>query len=121
MAYDSSKPDIQKRSFAFSVRIVKMVRQMPSDVAARTIARQLSRAGMSVGANVEEAQGAHSRVDFARRMNVARAEAREALYWLRLVAECEMVPPDRLQGLMDEANEVVSILTVIVKTTKGVD
>ena len=118
MSGDSDQPDIQKRTFALAVRIVRLVRQLPRDVGAQTIARQLSRSGMSVGANVEEAQGAHSRADFARRMNIARAEAREALYWLRLLAESEMLPPKRLQAIVKEANEVVSILTSIVKTTR---
>ncbi len=114
----SDRPDIQKRTFAFALRIVKLVRQLPRDVGGQTIARQLSRSGMSVGANVEEAQGAHSRVDFARRMNIARAEARETLYWLRLVAESQMLPPERLQELIEEAAEVVSILTSIVKKAR---
>lgn len=118
MTGESDQPDIQKRSFALVVRIVKLVRQLPRDVGGQTIARQLARSGMGVGANVEEAQGAHSRADFARRMNIARAEAREALYWLRLVAESQMLPPKRLQEIIKEADGVVSILTSIVKTTR---
>ncbi len=121
MTGTAERPDIQKRSFALAVRVVKLVRHLPSDLAGRTLARQLARSGMSVGANVEEAQGAHSRRDFARRMNIARAEARETLYWLRLAAECQMVQLERLEGLIQEADEVVSILTAIVKTTRGVE
>ena len=112
MAYDADQPDIQRRSFEFAIRIVKLVRHLPSDIGARTVARQLARSGMSVGANVEEAQGAHSRADFARRMNI------EALYWLRLASESEMLPRERLEQIIKEANEVVSILTTIVKTTR---
>lgn len=118
MTYDADRPDIQRRSFEFAIRIVKLVRHLPSDIGARTVARQLARSGMSVGANVEEAQGAHSRADFARRMNIARAEAREALYWLRPASESEMLPRERLEQIIKEANEVVSILTTIVKTTR---
>ncbi|MCP4249473.1 MAG: four helix bundle protein [bacterium] len=118
MTNEADRPDIQKRSFAFAVRVVRLVRVLPSDTGGRTIARQLARSGMSVGANVEEAQGSHSRADFARRMNIARAEAREALYWLRLIAESELLPPERLKEMITEANEIVSILTSIVKTTR---
>jgi four helix bundle protein len=39
-----------------------------------------------VGANVEEAQGSSTKKEFVRRMNLARGEARETLYWLRLLA-----------------------------------
>ncbi|MFQ5491298.1 MAG: four helix bundle protein [Phycisphaerae bacterium] len=118
MAEGDQKPDIRAKSFSFAVRMVRLVRTLPNDVGSRTVARQLPRSGMSIGANVEEAQGSHSRADFARRMNIARAEAREALYWLRLVAQSEMLPRNRLDDLTKEANELVSILTAIVKTTR---
>ena len=121
MGPQPEKPDIQRRTFRLAVRIVKLVRHLPNDLAGRTVARQLARSGMGVGANVEEAQSAHSRVDFARKMNIARAEARETLYWLRLVAECRMLPPEQLEELIGEADEVVSILTAIIKTTRGIE
>jgi len=117
----SDKPDIQRRTFLLAARVVKLVRHLPRDLSGRTIARQLARSGMGIGANVEEAQGAHSRADFARRMNIARAEAREALYWLRLVTECEMLPRERLDDLISETSEIVSILTAIVKTSRGIE
>lgn len=82
------------------------------------LARQLVRSGTSVGANVEEAQGAGTRKEFARKMNIVRSEAREALYWLRLLAEAEMVKPARLEAITQEANELVSILTAIVKKAR---
>ena len=71
-----------------------------------------------MGANVEEAQGSHSRADFARRMNIARGEAREAHYWLRLVAESELAPRERLAEIIAESDELVRVLTAIVKKTK---
>ena len=70
---------------------------------------------MSVGANVEEAQGASTKREFTRRMNIARAEAREALYWLRLLAATEILSHVRLREIIDEADELVRILTTIVK------
>jgi four helix bundle protein len=109
---------IQERTFRFALRIVKLVDAMPDTVAGRVASRQLMRAGTSVGANVEEAQGAHSRRDFTRRMNIAYAEAREALYWLRLIREADVLSPKRLRGIIGEAEEFVRILTAIVKTSR---
>ena len=80
MAERTERPDIPERCFAFAVRTLKLVRALPRDVGGQVVARQLARSGTSVGANVEEAQAAHSKADFARRMNIARAEARENLY-----------------------------------------
>ena len=83
---------ITEHSFRFATRIVQLVNSLPRTVAGNVIARQVMRAGSSVGANVEEAQAASSKKEFSRRMEIAQSEAREVLYWLRIVAECGLVP-----------------------------
>jgi len=40
------------------------------------------------------------------------------LYWLRLIAESEIVPADRLNPLMEECNELIAILTTIVNKVR---
>ena len=116
---NSASRDIEMRTFAFAVRVVKLVSAIPRSIAGNTLGRQLVRSGTSVGANVEEAQGAQSKKDFIRRMNIARAEARETLYWLRLIKETELLPGNRLGELIQEADELVRILTTIVKHARG--
>ncbi|TWT45142.1 hypothetical protein RAS1_15640 [Phycisphaerae bacterium RAS1] len=114
-----AKPLIQQRTFEFAVRVLRVVRAMPRGVADQVIARQLARCGTSIGANVEEAQGAQSKAEFTRKMNIARGEAREAVYWLRLVAELDMVPQERSANLFQEAREISNILIAIVKTARS--
>ncbi|MFH1748937.1 MAG: four helix bundle protein [Planctomycetota bacterium] len=115
---ESERPGIQERSFAFAVRIIRLVRALPRDISGHVVSRQIARCGTSIGANVEEAQAAQSKADFARRMNIARAEAKETLYWLRLLAESEMIGRSRIEELTTEADELVRILTAIVKTSR---
>ena len=115
----SEKRDIEQRTFQFAVRIVRLVNAIPHTTAGHVMARQLVRSGTSVGANVEEAQGAQSKKDFARRMNIARSEAREVLYWLRLLGETETIKRELLADLAKEADELVRILTTIVKRARG--
>jgi len=117
---DPAPEPINERTFRFAARIVRLVGSLPRDQAGVVVARQLARCGTGIGANVEEAQGAHSRRDYARRMNVARTEAREALYWLRLIAETELVPESRMRGVIQEADEILRILVSIVKKLKEV-
>ena len=114
----SNPRDIEERTFEFATRIVKLVCAMPRSTAGSVMARQVMRAGTSVGANVEEAQGAQSKKEFTRRMNIARAEARETLYWLRLIKETELLCSDRLAEILREADELVRILTAIVKKAR---
>jgi four helix bundle protein len=81
----------------------------------RMLGKQLFRAGTSIGANVEEAQGGQSRADFISKISIARKEARETLYWLRLLSEAKFISPGKLTDVTGECNELISILTAIIK------
>ena len=78
---------------------------------------QLLRSGTGVGSNLEEAKGAQSRRDFVAKARISLKEARESHYWLRIMTACELVPRRRLEPLMNEANEIVAILTAIILKT----
>ena len=111
--------DICERTFAFAARIVCLCRELDkSPGASRTLCRQLLRSGTSVGANVEEAQSGQSRADFVSKMQIACKEARETHYWLRLLVATNIVSEERLAPLVQESNELVAILTTIIKNTK---
>ncbi len=110
--------DIRERTFRLAVRIVKRVRAAPRDAASAVITRQFARSATSVGANIEEAQGSDSKRDFTRRMNIARREARETLYWLRLMSEADVMESSRLTEVIRETDEIVRILRAIVKRSR---
>ena len=116
---NSEKKDITERSFEFAVRVVRRCRFLEKqDRVSRTLANQLLRSGTSVGANIEEAQAGQSKADFTAKMSIARKEARETLYWLRLLKATEIVESDKLNDITKEADELVRILTSIVKTSQ---
>ena len=103
--------DLRDRTFEFAVRILEIAAMIPPSYG--KIADQLSRSGSSVGANVEEGDGALSRADKRKAFVVARKEARETRYWLRLT--------DRVLGKkllvradIDEASELGYILSAII-------
>lgn len=111
---------IVDRSFAFAVRVVKLCKYLENqDRVSRTLANQLLRSGTSIGANVEEAQAGQSKADFIAKMSIARKEARESHYWLRLLKESEIVPESQLFEIIQEADEIIRILTAIVKTSQA--
>jgi four helix bundle protein len=83
---------ITERSFLFAVRIVRFCRFLERhDNVSRTLAGQLLRSGTSIGANVEEVQAGQSKSDFIAKMSIARKEARETNYWLRLLVASDIV------------------------------
>lgn len=110
------KVDIQERTFEFACRIVRLHRTLSRrDNTARRLSGQLLDAGTSVGSNLEEAEAGQSRADFISKCRIALKEARETRYWLRLFAATEIVKSARLTPLIQEANEIVAILTTIVR------
>ena len=109
--------EIRERTFQFAVRVAKSVRQMPRTLDAVEIGRQLIRSGTSVGANVEEAHGAESQRDFVHKMSIARKEARESRYWLRLV-QASFLDSEETKALLQESDELVRILSAIIATAK---
>jgi four helix bundle protein len=116
----SAKLQIVERSFEFAVRVVRLCRFLgPQNRVSRTLANQLLRAGTSIGANIEEAQAGQSKADFTAKMAIARKEARETLYWLRLLQATEVVEAEKLNDITREADELVRILTSIVKTSQN--
>ena len=83
----------------------------------RNALTQLASSASSIGANLEEARAGQSKADFHAKLRISLKEARESLYWLRLLQQTDSVSPSRIQPLITEANEIVSILTVIAKKT----
>lgn len=114
------KNDLPERTFEFAKRIVKLSQLLDGTPGvSRTMANQLLRSGTSIGANVEEGQGSQSTADFVSKYSIACKEARETHYWLRLLVATDIIPASRLEVLIDEANQLVAILTTIIKKTKA--
>ncbi len=107
---------IQQKSFAFALVIVRLYREM-QERREFVLSKQLLRSGTSIGANVEEASAGQSRADFLAKMCVAAKEARETRYWLRLLQASQLVERDFAKEL-EAVEEIVRILTSIVKTTR---
>ena len=82
------------------------------------IAKQLLRSGTSIGANVEEATAAQSKKDFIAKMSIASKEARETNYWLRLLKDSKISREIDLSKHLEESEEIIKIITAIVKTSQ---
>lgn len=119
---EESKPqDIKERTFNFAADIVRFCDALDSRRGAvRTLGRQLLRSGTSIGANVEEAQAGQSRADFISKYSIALKEARETIYWLRLLKTTGVCTDERLDTLREEAEQIARIIgSIIVNTKKG--
>ena len=116
-----SRPrEIRERSFAYALRAVKLYQflQKQKDGAGWVLGKQYLRSSCSVGANIEEAQASESRPDFIHKLGIAQKEARESLFWLRLLCEAQAVSGAKLAPLMQETDELTSVLTSILVSLK---
>ncbi|MGO8731564.1 MAG: four helix bundle protein [Terriglobia bacterium] len=73
--------------------------QKQRDSAGWILGKQYLRAATSIGANIEEAQASESRADFVRKVGIAQKEARESLFWLRLLTDSHIVSNSCLKPL----------------------
>ena len=113
------KIDIYERAFAFACRIVRMHQKAVQNATSRPLLLQVLRAGTGIGANLEEAEAGQSKADFIAKSRIALKEARETLYWLRLIATTEVIKATRLDPLIQESRELVAILTSIIRSASA--
>ncbi len=94
--------------------IPAIVEEIPQRTTGWELGKQLTRSGTGIGANVHEADRAQSSREFARFVNIARREAAETMYWLRLCLDHKLLAGAAAEDALCEAGELVGILTSIV-------
>lgn len=107
---------IQKKSFEFALSIIELYKQLIIQNE-YVLSKQVLRSGTSIGANVEEASAGQSKKDFIAKMSIASKEARETLYWLKLLQESKLANIDGSSQLK-QCVDIINILTSIVKTSQ---
>jgi four helix bundle protein len=99
-----------QKSFEFARRTINAGKFLRNQKAEYILSKQLVRSGTSIGANVEEAIGAHSRADFYAKLTIAYKEAREASYWIRLLGASNYLSPRQTSSLSRDVDELMKIL-----------
>ncbi len=110
--------DLKERALQFGVDILELVTRLPNDTRGWVVAKQMARSATSVGANIWEADYAYSETDFAHRLNIARKEAGETMYWIEICRRAGLLTADATAGLSAETDELLRILGTIVKRTQ---
>ena len=110
---------VLEKSFAFAVRIVNAFRYLNQSKREFILSKQLLRCGTSIGANIEEAMGGQSDADFISKLSIARKEARETHYWIRLLEATNFFNESESHSLLNDVEELMKILTKIILSTKS--
>jgi len=83
------------------------------------LSKQLLRSGTSIGANIEESIGGQSDKDFLHKISISYKEARESIYWLKLLRETNYLNVEKAESLIADAEEICKILGKIQITLKN--
>ena len=115
------KYDLEERTFQFAKSVRLFVKTLPRTISNIEDGKQLIKASGSVGANYREANEALSKKDFLMRVKISRKEAKESLYWLRLIHETNDLSGSvdvEARRLIREADELKKIFSAIVEKCK---
>lgn len=104
--------DLRDRTLIFAREVIRFSKPLYSILVAQPIIKQLIRASSSIGANFMEAKNAPTKKDFRHKVFIAKKEASETLYWLKLVEEFTDSP--ELPRLQSECQQIILILQRII-------
>ncbi len=112
--------ELKLRTKKFALRVIKVFQALPRSDDARTLGKQLLRAGTSVAANYRAVCRSRSKAEFVAKLGVVVEEADETVFWLELLVESGLISPERLGNLQREANELLAIFVSSQLTSKGI-
>ena len=108
---------LRELSMEFSVDIIELVKHLKS-VKESVISNQIGRSGTSIGANIHEAQYAHSKKDFISKLEIALKEASETGYWLELLYRTKYIDKQAFKSLSSKCTSLRAMLIASCRTAK---
>jgi len=117
MKIEGNYQDIDIRTFNFSVRIIKMVLQLPNNVAAWKIGGQIISSAISTNSNIVQARAGVSKKDFINHMRIALKEAKETQRWIEMIVAVGLTNKQRMELLLKESEEIICVLVTIIKNS----
>lgn len=109
--------EFKKRTKDFTLRNIKVFQSLPKTDEAQIIGKQLLRSASSVGANYRAVWRARSKAEFYSKLSITVEEADESLFWLEILVESNILPLNKLADLMNEAEEIIKVLSKARKNT----
>jgi four helix bundle protein len=112
----TSPEQLRDRTKKFALRVIRLCQPLPRSSEGQVIAKQLLRAGTAIGANYRAACRSRSRAEFI--AGVVIEEADETMYWIELVSELNLIKPELVTPLYQEAEELTRICVAARQTTR---
>ena len=108
---------LRTQSMDFAVSIIELVKELKAKRES-IISNQIGRSGTSIGANIREAQYAHSKADFVSKLQIALKEANETGYWLELLYRTQYINQAQYRSLDSACAGIRVMLIASIRTAK---
>jgi len=86
---------------------------------AKIVGRQLLRCSSSVGGNYRAACRARSQAEFHSKLSIVVEEADECVFWMEILTDSNIIKPNEINGLMNEANEILKVVSTARKSVSN--
>ncbi len=114
-----TQDELKRRTKAFALRAMTMTDSLPRNAKGRVLANQVLRSGTAVASGFRAACRARSRPDWVDKVGRILEEADESALWIELIQEGVLLPANRIQDLLQEANELTASFAAMHKTSKA--
>lgn len=111
-----SESKLRTLSTDFAVRIIKLCESIKGH---HSLVNQLERSATSIGANIHEANYAHSKLDFIAKLQIALKECYETEYWLELFVKSDILNREIAIELYNQCGTIRRILIASINTAKA--
>ena len=113
------KQQLKNRTQKYAADCWHLCTRFPMSREFNAFCNQLIRCSSSVGANYRAACRAKSDADFINKLKIVEEEADESMYFLELLLQVSDKEHKEIKRLHREANELLSIVVVSIKTMRA--
>jgi len=110
---------IKNKSFAFSLRVIKLYKYVVETKKEYVLSKQILRSGTAIGALIYESEHAESKADFIHKLSISLKEANETDYWLELLFQSDYISQIEYESIKRDIQELLKLLVSIIKTSKS--
>jgi four helix bundle protein len=110
--------ELEKRTKALAIQVIRLSASLPKTIEARVVRNQITKSGSSIGANYREANRSRSKADFYNKIRICESEASETSFWLEIIDELEWSNKEKLRVITKEASELLALFTSISNSSK---
>lgn len=107
---------LRNLSTDFAVQTIKVCENIKGH---QSLINQLERSATSIGANIREANYAHSKADFIAKLQISLKECYETEYWIEVLAKSDILAKDPATKLFLQCGKIRRLLIASVNTAKA--